>query len=192
MVTAMALTLLADGPHCTLARREVTSCDELVNDDKVWLVPPRREFMWPTFERGHKVEVWHVETANQRPIVVETLSDKPKVRPCLYINGVAGLLICGLGPVLTGALPLARRGRCTVVLVCVCVVQLFHLHNFFSEEEADQLIANALKISDPLDRLQPSTVGEGPGARVARLDRRSRPHHHYRKPLTPCYFRSPA
>jgi hypothetical protein len=104
-----------------------------------------------------------VETANQRPIVVETLSDKPKVRPCLYINGVADVLICGLGPVLTGALPLARRGRCTVVLVYVCVVQLFHLHNFFSEGEADQLIANALKISEPSNRLKRSTTGQGPG-----------------------------
>lgn len=60
---------------------EVTSCDELVDDDKVWLVPRGREFMWPTFKRGHKVEVRHVETMNQEPIVVETLSESPKVRP---------------------------------------------------------------------------------------------------------------
>jgi hypothetical protein len=62
---------------------EVTSCDELVDNDKLWLVPKGREFMWPTFKQGHKVEVRHVNTMNNEPIVVETLSESPKVRVCL-------------------------------------------------------------------------------------------------------------
>lgn len=64
---------------------EVTSCDEVVDNDKVWLVPQGREFMWPTFKVGHKVEVRHVHTMNQEPIIVETLSESPKV--CGSVGG---------------------------------------------------------------------------------------------------------
>lgn len=73
--------------------REVSSCDELQENDKLWLVRPGKEFMWPTFEVGHLVEVRHVSTANRQPIIIETLSKSPKVSPsccmaqalpCLY------------------------------------------------------------------------------------------------------------
>lgn len=69
---------------------EVTNCDELVDNDKVWLVPRGREFMWPTFKRGHKVEVRHVETMNKAPIIVETLSDSPKVSFGCSVDRSAG------------------------------------------------------------------------------------------------------
>lgn len=60
--------------------REVSSCEELQENDKLWLVNPDRQFIWPTFEVGHLVEVRHVGTSNGEPIVVETLSKSPKVR----------------------------------------------------------------------------------------------------------------
>lgn len=60
--------------------REVSSCDELQENDKLWLVNPDRQFIWPTFEVGHLVEVRHVGTTNGEPIIVETLSKSPKVR----------------------------------------------------------------------------------------------------------------
>ena len=64
------------------------------------------------------VEVRHVETGNKEPIIVETLSESPKV---------------------------------------------FRLNNFFTHEEADSLIANALALSDPSNRLHRSTTGQGDG-----------------------------
>lgn len=63
--------------------REVSSCEELQENDKLWLVNPDRQFIWPTFEVGHLVEVRHVGTSNGEPIVVETLSKSPKVRNIL-------------------------------------------------------------------------------------------------------------
>lgn len=63
-----------------MSYREVSSCEELQENDKLWLVNPDRQFIWPTFEVGHLVEVRHVGTSNGEPIVVETLSKSPKVR----------------------------------------------------------------------------------------------------------------
>jgi len=40
-------------PSCLC--REVSTCEELRDDDHVWLVTPDREFIWPAFERGTKV-----------------------------------------------------------------------------------------------------------------------------------------
>lgn len=98
---------------------EVSNCEELVEDDKLWLVPRHREFMWPTFKRGHLVEVQHVASGNGEPIVVETLSESPKV---------------------------------------------FRLNNFFTSEEADELIDNALNLNDPINGLHRSTTGQGDAA----------------------------
>jgi prolyl 4-hydroxylase len=98
---------------------EVSNCEELVEDDKLWLVPRHREFMWPTFKRGHLVEVRHVASGNGEPIVVETLSESPKV---------------------------------------------FRLNNFFTSEEADELIDNALNLNDPINGLHRSTTGQGTAA----------------------------
>ncbi len=83
---------------------EVTSCDEVVDDDKLWLVPPGREFMWPTFKQGHKVEVRHVATMNNEPIVVETLSESPKVSDASE-KRIDFMWVCA----------------CRVRLLCVCV-----------------------------------------------------------------------
>ena len=98
---------------------EVTNCEELVENDKLWLVPKGREFIWPTFKKGHLVEVRHVKSGNGEPIVVETLSESPKV---------------------------------------------FRLNNFFTTEEADELIANALNMNDPVHGLHRSTTGQGDAA----------------------------
>ena len=98
---------------------EITTCAELTENDKLWLVPRGREFIWPTFKKGHLVEVRHVTTANNKPIVVETLSESPKV---------------------------------------------FRLNNFFTEEEADELIENALQLNDPVNGLHRSTTGQGDAA----------------------------
>lgn len=98
---------------------EVSNCDELVDDDKLWLVPRHREFIWPTFKRGHQVEVRHVASGNGEPIIVETLSESPKV---------------------------------------------FRLNNFFTSQEADELIAHTLNLKDPVNGLHRSTTGQGASA----------------------------
>ena len=99
----------------------MTKCSEISENDKLWLVQPHREFMWPTFKKGHMVEVRHVETGNKQPIMVETLSESPKV---------------------------------------------FRLNNFFTHDEADALIENALALNDPTNRLHRSTTGQGDGKLV--------------------------
>lgn len=75
--------------------REPESCEELHENDKLWLVPPGRVFMWPTFKVGHRVQVRHVDTANGRPIVVETLAKMPRVSRARHIVGASGR---ALGP----------------------------------------------------------------------------------------------
>lgn len=49
----------------------------------------------------------------------------------------------------------------------------FHIHNFFSSEEADTLIARVLEITDEANKLQPSHVGHQSGARIISKKRTS-------------------
>jgi prolyl 4-hydroxylase len=97
-----------------LATRVSTCADLSEGVREVYLVPERRNFMWPTKEIGHKVEVSHIHTVNGKPITLETLSHHPRV---------------------------------------------FRLSNFFTEEEADGVIRNALAIKDPAIKLKRSTTG---------------------------------
>ena len=56
-----------------LATRVSTCADLSEGVREVYLVPERRNFMWPTKEIGHKVEVSHIHTVNGKPITLETL-----------------------------------------------------------------------------------------------------------------------
>mmetsp|Transcript_1215 Transcript_1215/g.1560 ORF Transcript_1215/g.1560 Transcript_1215/m.1560 type:complete len:502 (+) Transcript_1215:119-1624(+) len=63
----------------------------------LYIVPPGREFLWPTVEIGHKEVISHIIPPTGSPIVMETLSHEPR---------------------------------------------LFKLHGFFSDQEADSIVAH--------------------------------------------------
>ena len=92
----------------------IESCGDIKNDDNIYMVPTGRWFMWPTHEIGHSVQLDHVHTSTGLPIVMETLSQSPRV---------------------------------------------YSLKNFISEAEAEQLIENALTITEENYRLKRSSTG---------------------------------
>jgi len=57
----------------------VTSCSDLKNGDSVMIVPNGRLFMWPSYEVGHKTAIRHIGMPAGKPIVLETLSLRPRV-----------------------------------------------------------------------------------------------------------------
>jgi len=58
---------------------EVKGCESIRPNDFVHVVPEGRLFMWPSREVGHKVEIRHMEMLNGKPIILETLSQRPRV-----------------------------------------------------------------------------------------------------------------
>ena len=57
----------------------VSSCAELRPADLVYVVPRGRLFMWPSHDVGHRAEIKHVPMPDGRAIVLETLSQRPRV-----------------------------------------------------------------------------------------------------------------
>jgi len=81
-LSALVCERVQVAPGCTIFSAvgvEVTGCADLKVGDAVYVVPENRLFMWPSHEVGHKTAVHHVETPNKRPIVLETLSQRPRV-----------------------------------------------------------------------------------------------------------------
>ena len=102
---------------CTLYSslgQTIESCEDIKNNDSIYMVPKGRWFMWPTYEVGHKVHIDHVNTTSGLPIIMETLSKSPRV---------------------------------------------YSLKNFISDDEAEQLIENALTITEENYRLKRSSTG---------------------------------
>jgi hypothetical protein len=94
---------------------EAKSLSALRDGDRLFLVPPYRHFVWPTFFVGHRVEVPGVASAYAgKPITLETLSESPRV---------------------------------------------FEVENFFSEQDAEDLIEFTLGIDDEVYGLKRSTTG---------------------------------
>lgn len=92
----------------------VTSCVDAKADNNVFVVPNNRLFMLPTHGVGHRTEIAHIGMPTGKPIVLETLSEYPRI---------------------------------------------FRVKNFFTEEEADQLIATALALEGDAFRLKRSSTG---------------------------------
>lgn len=57
----------------------VLSCADLRPSDFVYVVPSGRLFMWPSHEVGHKMEIKHISMPDGKAIVLETLSQRPRV-----------------------------------------------------------------------------------------------------------------
>lgn len=95
--------------------RIVSDCSHLEGVSNVVLVKLDRQFMFPTYEIGHRAVLDHIESpVLNQPIIVETISESPK---------------------------------------------LFKLINFFTTDEADQLINGALSFTDDEFRLKRSSTG---------------------------------
>ena len=94
---------------------EVKSLGALTEGQQLFLVPPDRHFVWPTFGVGHRVELPGVASAYPgKPITLTTLAESPRV---------------------------------------------FEVENFFSEQDADDLVAFTLGIDDEVFGLKRSTTG---------------------------------
>jgi len=94
--------------------KQVESFADISDGDRLYVVAPGLFFVWPFIELGHKVFVDSATSPTGKPMILESMSDSPRV---------------------------------------------FHVKNFFSDEEADQLIENALSISDEATKLKKSKVG---------------------------------
>ena len=74
---------LAGPEGCTLHDQQgnlVDSCDDISDDELLWMVAKGRLFMWPTFEIGRKVDVRDVVSpVAGKKIVLETISQEPKI-----------------------------------------------------------------------------------------------------------------
>lgn len=57
----------------------VTSCNDLVAGQRLFLVPQNRLFVFAPHSVGHKVVLDHVRGAGDRPIVLETINESPRV-----------------------------------------------------------------------------------------------------------------
>lgn len=59
--------------------RLVTDCNHLEGVNNVILVKLDRQFMFPTYEIGHQAIINHITTPLNQPIIVETISESPKL-----------------------------------------------------------------------------------------------------------------
>lgn len=57
----------------------ITSCGDVKDEDPVYLVPEGRLFMWPTHDIGHKAHLRHIGMPAGEPIILETISQRPRV-----------------------------------------------------------------------------------------------------------------
>jgi len=57
----------------------VTSCNDVKNGSSVFWVQHGRLFMWPTYEIGHQVQIRHIGMPTGKPIVLETVSQRPRI-----------------------------------------------------------------------------------------------------------------
>lgn len=92
----------------------VTSCVDAKADNNVFVVPNNRLFMLPTQGVGYRTEIAHIGMPMGKPIVLETLSEYPRI---------------------------------------------FRVKNFFTEQEADDLIESALSLEGDAYRLRRSSTG---------------------------------
>ncbi|OQR82538.1 hypothetical protein ACHHYP_15884 [Achlya hypogyna] len=106
----------------------VESYDDIEAGDRLYTVAPGLLFVWPFVKVGHRVRIEAVLSPTGRPIVLESLSETPRV---------------------------------------------FHVHDFFSDAEADALVARILTIDGEHDKLQQSHVGHKSGAKVVSPHRTS-------------------
>jgi hypothetical protein len=106
------------GPvDCTLHNSvgaRIKGCKDLTEGEHVFIVPPDRLFMWPTFEVGHHAVTEVPGKPAGAPIIVETLSKRPR---------------------------------------------LFRVLNFFTPEESDFLVRNALQLTEDEFKLKRSSTG---------------------------------
>ncbi|CAM9456611.1 unnamed protein product [Chrysoparadoxa australica] len=69
-------------PHCkafTEIGQRVLHCSQLTDGSRLYLVPPDRQFMWPTIEIGRNATIPHVTNSDGEAVVLETLSHSPRV-----------------------------------------------------------------------------------------------------------------
>lgn len=91
----------------------MTSCDDLIGQPFVSVVPSKERFIYIPLEIGREVPIQDISPLD-KPVVLKTLSQKPKI---------------------------------------------FEIMNFFSSDDADFLISNALSIRTETHRLKRSTTG---------------------------------
>ena len=73
---------LVNSINCTLFTSygtRVHSCNDLGTNEYIHFVPMDRLFMWPTRNLGHQVYIRHIGMPNGKPIVLKTLSIRPRV-----------------------------------------------------------------------------------------------------------------
>ena len=58
---------------------QIHDCSILHDNDKLYMVPENRLFIWPGHEIGYKVEIPHVISPSGLPIFMETISFSPKI-----------------------------------------------------------------------------------------------------------------
>ena len=120
------------GNRCSLHSRygsRVNSCSDIKSGDAIFVVPPGRYFIWPTFHVGHIAKVTHVTVP----------------------QNIFGSLMGG-----------SKSSRHDVIEIETISIQpkVFKVRNFFTESEADGLIANALKITEEDYKLKRSSTGQ--------------------------------
>lgn len=57
----------------------ITSCNDLKNGDNVFVVPIGRLYMWPSYDVGHQASIRHIGMPVGKPIILETISQRPRV-----------------------------------------------------------------------------------------------------------------
>ena len=71
-----------ESKSCSLHNRvgkKVSSCSDVASGDLVFIVPPHRIFIMPTFVIGHVAVLDHIEGADGTPVILETISKQPRV-----------------------------------------------------------------------------------------------------------------
>ncbi|RHY31295.1 hypothetical protein DYB32_003631 [Aphanomyces invadans] len=98
----------------------VRTFHDFAHGDRLYLVAPGLLFVWPFVQLGHRVLVTAKLSPTEKPIVLESFSESPRV---------------------------------------------FHVHNFFTNDEADALIHRIQTIDNDSSKLQQSHVGHISGAK---------------------------
>lgn len=57
----------------------ITSCTDVKSGDNVYIVPFGRLFMWPSHKVGHQAQLKHIGMPVGKPIILETVSLRPRV-----------------------------------------------------------------------------------------------------------------
>lgn len=131
---------------------EIKALGALQDEQLLFAVHPKRHFIWPAFEVGHKVEVPGVTSSIPgQPITLETLSDSPRVflvENFLSPQDAEDLIENALGKQVGewAGRWLCMRGWLlfSLYIFVTLIVCVFLVENFLSPQDAEDLIENAL------------------------------------------------